>query len=69
MTLLEWKQKTGLSWREMAEKFGASHGVTVRRWCLKAGDKGKMYPSPQFMVTIFKVTEGLVAPNDFYDLD
>jgi transcriptional regulator with XRE-family HTH domain len=63
MKLAEWIKSKNLTLEEAAARFGAANGSVVERWA-----NGKQLPRPLFMQKIFAATEGLVRPDDFYDL-
>lgn len=62
MKLIEFKKQNRMTEREVSNLLGYSFGATVK-WL-----QGNRIPGPEQMVRIFEVTNGLVQPNDFYDL-
>lgn len=68
MTLFEWKIKNKYTWSGLACTLGVSDGNIVRRWCLPLDDDSRKIPRKEMMRKIYKLTNGQVQPNDFYDL-
>ena len=66
MKLEDWRNQKGLSYPQLASKFGANHATVVRRWCLAADHKDFKIPSSKYMRVIQEITMGAVTPNDFY---
>jgi transcriptional regulator with XRE-family HTH domain len=67
VTLREWREKTDLSRRELAEQL-RTDTATIFRWELPRGHADKRIPTAGFMDRIYQITKGEVSPNDFYDL-
>lgn len=62
MLLRDWREKQGLSQKEMAEKIGV-YWTTVWRW-----EARHTKPGAADLDKIAKLTNGEVTPNDFFDL-
>lgn len=62
MTLLEWMRREGLDIAGLANRLDCT-GEAVRRYT-----KGARIPDRQMMQRIHAITDGCVAPNDFYGL-
>ena len=63
MKLKVWREKRGLTQREVAEMIGASSPVVISRY-----ETGRT-PSPEMIARIAEATEGKVRPNDWYAVD
>ena len=66
MTLEEYRQAQGLTYKRLAELIGAKHPTMARRYCLPHGHKDRMIPQIEYMERIMTLTNGQVQPNDFY---
>lgn len=64
MRLAEWRKQQGLKQWELAERLGCSQPFIS---LIERADDGQV-PSREWMVKIYQLTRGAVAPNDFYDL-
>jgi len=62
MKLKVWREKRGLTQREVAKMIGASSPVVVARY-----EAGRT-PAPYMVERINEVTEGKVKPNDWYSV-
>ena len=63
MKLAEWLQMTKTRRYEFARRIGVTPGM-VSEYC-----KGRAIPQqPKVMQAIHRETDGLVTPNDFFDL-
>lgn len=62
MTLLDYLNEPGRT----ATAFASTVGCSVSTITRAAG--GKVLPSRELMVRIFRETQGAVEPNDFFDL-
>lgn len=67
MKLREWRIKNGWTQERVACALGENGGVnsqaTVSGW-----ENGSRFPGPATIIEIFKLTEGEVRPDDWYDL-
>jgi DNA-binding transcriptional regulator YdaS (Cro superfamily) len=61
MKLSEWISTKEISFSALAQLLGVTPPA-ARRYV-----EGKRIPHPEIMTTIFRVTKGLVTPNDFYN--
>lgn len=68
LSLGDWREKQGLSYRELNKLLGVSGNDTSRRYCLPHGHPEYRIPRPSEMTRIYLATGGQVQPNDFYDL-
>lgn len=60
--LRKWRKARGLTLDQAAQKVG-----TVRQmW--SDWERGRRRPGEELMKEVYRVTEGLITPNDFYDL-
>ena len=62
MRLAAWRQSKRRTQASVALALGVAVS-TVASW-----EQGKKIPGAAFMVLIYRMTEGAVSPNDFYDL-
>ena len=65
MKLEHFRKKRKLSYKQLANFLGfdgKSAASTVLRWC-----KGDRTPKPEYISKIYKLTQGKVQPNDFYE--
>lgn len=64
MRLAEWRKAEGLSQEELAEMLGVTQPTisAVERWPVNS------IPGRELMIAIYRVTNGIVTPNDFYNL-
>lgn len=60
--LRKWRMERTLT----HEAAGALLGVSRQAWF--DWEKGRRIPSPGLMIELYGLTDGLVQPNDFYDL-
>tara|TARA_R100000541_G_scaffold9610_1_gene17337 strand:+ start:7677 stop:7898 length:222 start_codon:yes stop_codon:yes gene_type:complete len=60
MYLEKWCNLTNISKRELSKRLGNATPTTVTRWT-----KSKRFPTPQSLIKIEKLTEGVVTANDF----
>lgn len=63
MLLREWRTKRELSLAALAHMVGAANATVVSRW-----ERKIHLPRPAEMVALYQLTDGQVAPNDFYVL-
>lgn len=64
MRLVEWRREQGRTQQQVADALGVNQSA-VSQW-ERANDP--YLPSPDVMRRIYALTQGTVAPNDFYDL-
>lgn len=65
MKLEQFRTAKKLSFGGLAKLLGLegdSAATTVWRWC-----KGNRTPKPEYISKIYKITQGKVQPNDFYE--
>ncbi|WP_085595902.1 helix-turn-helix transcriptional regulator [Thalassospira sp. MCCC 1A01428] len=62
MKLKQWLSQTQVSRSEFAKRLGVSKSV-VTKWC-----NGEVMPRSIPLIAIYRITGGLVSPNDFYNL-
>jgi hypothetical protein len=63
MKFRDWMAIENLTYDQAAARLGVSNGTVARRYAL-----GLALPNRQMMRRIFDATNGLVRPDDFYDL-
>lgn len=59
MKLADWREKTGLTQTQVAERLGVA-ALAVSQW-----ETGRRFPSRENQRKIAEVTEGAVLPNDW----
>ncbi len=62
-----WIFDRGLDYRVLAGPLRSSH-ETIRRICLPFDDPGRRVPQRALMERIIELTEGEIAPGDFYEV-
>lgn len=67
MKLLDHIRARGLTFAAYGERFGVGP-QTVWKWCLPFDHRDFRVPRPRMMAEIYRDSEGLVTPTDFYDL-
>ena len=67
MKLASWRKEKGWSQDELAEALGTTRGY-VSRIERPASAKDFRMPGLRMMIDIYRLTLGVVTPNDFYDL-
>jgi transcriptional regulator with XRE-family HTH domain len=60
--LRKWRKAKGLTLEQAADEVGAVRQM----W--SDWERRRRRPGPTFMIEIFRLTDGQVVPNDFYDL-
>lgn len=64
MRLAIWRKNAGKTQADLAELLGCSQSYIsqIER------TTGALVPGPAIMIEIYRLTDGAVQPNDFYDL-
>lgn len=73
MRLLEYINEQGIEAIQFGRIIGLKDPRSVYRWLEYRDEKGvtnacRQVPAKEYMLKIWKLTKGKVAPNDFYDL-
>jgi len=62
MKLADWRKERGLSQRDVGDAIGVNQSHIARF------ESGKLIPNRWQMPALFALTNGMVAPNDFFPL-
>jgi len=63
MQLSSYLEREQITYTEFARRIGAAHAKTVQRYA-----KRHQRPNAAMMRAIVRETQGVVSPNDFFDL-
>lgn len=64
MRLAIWRKKAGKTQADLADVLGCSQSYISQ---IERADN-PLVPGPAFMIEIYRLSDGEVQPNDFYDL-